>query len=59
MTTLNENQAHEAATIMMTIGGQFASSIGEAYRVADSHNKQKLLDAFGYLFESHLKIGVQ
>lgn len=35
----------------MRNGGSFAAAIGDAYQVADSRNKRRLVDAFGDLFD--------
>jgi len=45
------DQLHHAAHEMHRKGGSFASRIAEAYFYADLHNRRKLLDAFGDLFE--------
>jgi 3'-phosphoadenosine 5'-phosphosulfate sulfotransferase len=42
---------HKAAHRMQAEGGHFAGSIAQAYFCADLHNRRKLLDAFGDLFE--------
>lgn len=42
---------HRAAHRMQAEGGHFAGSIAQAYFCADLHNRRKLLDAFGDLFE--------
>lgn len=52
---MTHNQAHKAA-LAMSSGryGSFAAHIGDAYLVADPHNKEKLLEAFAGLFETVL-----
>lgn len=52
---MTHNQAHKAA-LAMSSGryGSFASHIGDAYLVADSHNKEALLEAFAGLFKTVL-----
>lgn len=52
---MTHDQAHKAA-LAMSSGryGSFAAHIGDAYLVADSHNKQTLLEAFASLFETVL-----
>ena len=44
----------DAAMLMQDTGGSFASSIAKAYFVADSTNREKLLEAFSTLFESYI-----
>ena len=44
----------DAAMLMQDTGGSFASTIAKAYFVADSFNRERLLDAFGHLFESYI-----
>ena len=48
---MTHDKAHKAA-LAMSKGryGSFAEHIGNAYLVADSHNKQTLLTAFAGLF---------
>lgn len=48
-------QLHNAAHAMHKTGGGFASRLAEAYFYADLHNRRKLLDAFGDLFERFVK----
>ena len=50
-------QLHAAAHEMDRIGGGFASAIANAYFRADLHNRRKLLDAFGDLFEKFITTG--
>lgn len=52
---MTHDKAHKAA-LAMSKGryGSFAAHIGDAYLVADSHNKQTLLEAFAGLFETVL-----
>lgn len=52
---MTHDKAHKAA-LAMSKGryGSFAEHIGNAYLVADSYNKQTLLEAFKSLFETVL-----
>ena len=47
---MTENQLFQAARFMRHMGS-FAAAIGEAYFVADSHNRETLVQAFKGLFE--------
>lgn len=47
---MTENQLYQAARAMRSMGS-FASLIGEAYFVADSYNRETLVQAFEGLFE--------
>ena len=49
--TMTDSELYEAAMLMRERGGGFASCIAEAFFRADSHNKRRLLYAFGDLFE--------
>lgn len=52
---MTPDQAHKAAYAMSKGRyGSFAEFIGCAYLVADSHNKETLLEAFKSLFETVL-----
>lgn len=51
----DNTQLHRAAHKMHASGGHFASSIAQAYFYADLHNRRKLLDAFGDLFERFIE----
>lgn len=44
----------DAAMLMQDTGGSFAATIAKAYFVADTFNRERLLDAFGHLFESYI-----
>ena len=44
----------DAAMLMQDTGGSFASTIAKAYFVADSTNREKLLETFSTLFESYI-----
>ena len=48
---MTDAQLHEAAREMEVMGGGFAASIADAYFRADSRNRERLLSAFGDLFE--------
>ncbi len=48
--TMTPDQLHRAAHLMARQGGHFASAIAAAYFAADSHNRARLLAAFGDLF---------
>lgn len=47
---MTDDQLFKAARAMENYGGGFASAIANAFFRADSHNKKKLLAAFGDLF---------
>ena len=47
---MTEDQLYKAARAMQSMGS-FAAAIGEAYFVADSHNRENLIQAFRGLFE--------
>ena len=49
--TLTADQAWKAAKIMQDHYGSFASAISCAYMLADQDNKERLLQAFGDLFQ--------
>lgn len=52
---MQADKAHKAARAMSSGRyGSFAAHIGDAYLVADSHNKETLLEAFAGLFETVL-----
>lgn len=48
---LNEEELHAAAYLMQQTGGGFAQRLAALYYVADSHNRARLLYAFGDLFD--------
>ena len=50
---MSESDLHKAAHNMEQYGGGFAGHIARAFFVADSENKQRLLTAFGHLFERY------
>jgi hypothetical protein len=50
---MSESELLKAAHNMVYYGGGFAARIADAYFVADSENKQRLLTAFGHLFEKY------
>jgi len=47
-------QLHAAAHLMDRTGGSFASAIAQAYFRADKDNTERLLAAFGHLFERYV-----
>ena len=47
---MTENQIFQAARAMQSMGS-FAASIGEAFFVADTHNRETLVQAFKGLFK--------
>jgi hypothetical protein len=49
------DQVHAASQKLIEQGGGFASCIGEAYQRADLHNQQRLIAAFGHLFEAFIE----
>jgi hypothetical protein len=52
MTDLDSSQIYKAIKALKTgQHGSFMAHIAEAYLVADSHNKTKLLEAFGDVFD--------
>lgn len=55
---LNATQLHRAAHAMIENGGSFAGAIAAAYFAADSANRERLLAAFGDLFERAHRIFV-
>lgn len=48
---LTDSQLFTAARNMERMGGSFAASIAQAYFVADTCNRIRLLAAFGDMFE--------
>jgi len=48
---LSHSDSHQAAPTMDQIGGGFAICIAQAYFRADQQNRERLLFAFGDLFE--------
>jgi hypothetical protein len=50
---MSESELLKAAHNMVYYGGGFAEAIASAYFRADSENKQRLLTAFGHLFERY------
>jgi hypothetical protein len=50
---MNEALTNEALILMGQIGGAFAKAIAQAYTVADSGNRQRLLAAFPELFAKY------
>jgi hypothetical protein len=50
---MSESELLKAALNMEQYGGGFAEAIASAYFRADSENKQRLLTAFGHLFEKY------
>jgi predicted dinucleotide-binding enzyme len=52
---LSHEQCLQAAKYMVFRGGSFASSIGDAYMVADGLNRPRLVAAFNDLFTRYLK----
>lgn len=48
---MTHSELHDAAHRMIRQGGSFAAAIAEAYFAADQHNRERLLQAFGDLFE--------
>jgi hypothetical protein len=50
---MSESELIRAAHNMVHYGGGFAEAIASAYFRADSENKQRLLTAFGHLFEKY------
>ena len=50
---MSERELLKAAHNMVYYGGGFAEAIASAYFRADSENKQRLLTAFGHLFEKY------
>jgi hypothetical protein len=48
---MTEDQLHKAAHKMQQQGGSFAAANAEAYFVADSTNRMRLLYVFSDLFE--------
>ena len=49
-TWFDHNDPFYYSALKMRSGGSFASHIADAYMVADSHNRRRLIDAFGDLF---------
>jgi hypothetical protein len=47
---LDQDMALAAARLMEREGGGFASRIAQAFYVADTTNRERLLTAFDYLF---------
>lgn len=54
-TQYGEQQLFAAARNMMNYGGGFASCIGDAFFLADSGNRAKLVAAFADLFDKYAK----
>ena len=52
---MTENQLFKAARAMQSMGS-FAASIGEAFFVADTQNRETLVQAFQGLFERALPV---
>jgi len=50
---MSESELFKAAHNMEKYGGGFAEAIASAYFRGDSENKQRLLTAFGHLFERY------
>lgn len=50
---MTEDLLYRAAHRMREIGGSFAAAIANAYFFADRDNTQRLLGAFGHLFEKY------
>ena len=50
---MTEEQLYKAAHRMREQGGSFAAAIATAYFFADRVNTQRLLAAFGHLFERY------
>lgn len=48
-----------AARLMTRIGGSFAGAIGEAYLVADSSNRARLVAAFDDLLDRYQQMAVE
>lgn len=48
---MTESQLYKAAHNMESYGGSFAASIAQAFFHADKDNRERLLSAFGDLFE--------
>ena len=48
---MTHSELHRAAHLMIKQGGSFAAAIAEAYFSADKENREKLLAAFGDLFQ--------
>ena len=51
MTTMTDSELYAAAHRMRDTGGHFAYHIASAFFVADKDNREKLLAAFGFMFE--------
>ncbi len=54
---MDHDTATRAAHQMQSSGGAFSSALAEAFFRADSHNRAKILGAFGDLFERFARIG--
>jgi hypothetical protein len=52
---MTESELYQAARIMRSMGS-FASSISEAYFVADTENRETLTQAFKGLFQRALEL---
>jgi hypothetical protein len=48
---MTHSELHRAAHLMIKQGGSFAAAIAEAYFSADKENRERLLAAFGDLFQ--------
>ena len=55
----NRDDYLEAARLMQSIGGGFASHIAAAFFVADKDNTQRLLEAFPELFDRYKEMARQ
>lgn len=53
MQDMTDSDLYNAAHKMQAMGGGFASALAEAFFRADSHNKQRILLAFGDMFERY------
>lgn len=49
-----KEELHAAAMKMRWMGGGFAGRLADAYMYADSGNQQRIIEAFGHLFEKYL-----
>jgi len=54
---MDHDTATRAAHNMQSHGGGFASALAEAFFRADSHNRARILGAFGDLFDQFARIG--
>jgi hypothetical protein len=53
---LNEEELHAAAALMRETGGGFATRLAALFYVADSHNRARLLYAFGDMFDKFYSV---